>query len=123
MYYFKDDALPSVMVAVFIEQPTPFMEEFLEQILDTDYPKEKIHLFLRNNVEYHEAAVEKFAEANSKKFATVKRIKPSDFITESEARNFAKWVDIEICDSEIDCVSDIEQLVVKHLYIGRYFFF
>ena len=79
------------MIAVFIEQATPFLEEFLDQILTTDYPKEKIHLVLRNNVEYHETEVDEFFQEHSKKYATAKRIKPSDFISESEARNIAKW--------------------------------
>lgn len=78
------------MMAVFIEQATPFLEEFLQQLLDVDYPKEKIHLVLRNNVEYHEIEVDEFYQAHSKEFATAKRIKPSDFISEAEARNIAK---------------------------------
>lgn len=77
------------MVAVFIEQATPFMEEFLQQLLDIDYPKEKIHLLLRNNVEYHEADVDRFYQEHAKEFATAKRVKPEDFISEAEARNIA----------------------------------
>lgn len=78
------------MVAVFIEQATPFLKEFLDQVLTTDYPKEKIHLLLRNNVEYHETEVDEFFQTHSKHYATAKRIKPEDFIAESEARNIAK---------------------------------
>lgn len=87
---FQDDKLPSVMIAVFIEQATPFLEEFLQQILDTDYPKSKMHLLLRNNVEYHETEVDEFFQTHFKEFATAKRIKPSDYIAEAEARNIAK---------------------------------
>lgn len=119
----KDDALPNVMIAVFIEQPTPFMEEFLELILDTDYPKDKIHLFLRNNVEYHEADVEKFSEANSKQFATFKRIKPNDFITEAEARNIAKERCINsVCDYlfSIDSLSRLESGTLRYLLSSGY---
>lgn len=89
-YIIQDGDLPTVMMAVFIEQATPFLEEFLDQILTTDYPKEKIHLLLRNNVEYHETEVDDFFQAHSKEYATAKRIKPSDFISEAEARNIAK---------------------------------
>lgn len=78
------------MMAVFIEQATPFLEEFLQQLIDTDYPKSKIHLILRNNIEYHETEVEEFFQKHFKEFATAKRIKPNDFISESEARNIAK---------------------------------
>lgn len=80
------------MMAVFIEQPTPFLEEFLQQLLEINYPKGKVHLLLRNNVEYHETEVDEFFQQHNKKYATAKRIKPNDFITESEARNIAKYV-------------------------------
>lgn len=78
------------MMAVFIEQATPFMEDFLQQLYEIDYPKGKIHLLLRNNVEYHETEVDDFFQLHSKQYATAKRIKPSDFISEAEARNIAK---------------------------------
>lgn len=77
------------MMAVFIEQATPFLEEFLASILETDYPKSKIHLFVRNNVDYHEKSVDAFFQKVFKEYASAKRIKPSDFMTESEARNIA----------------------------------
>lgn len=78
------------MLAVFIDQPTPFMEEFLASILKIDYPKNKIHLFLRNNIEYHEAESDKFYEEHFKSYASAKRIKYNDYIPEGEARNIAK---------------------------------
>lgn len=78
------------MMAVFIQQATPFMEEFLQQLLDIEYPKNKIHFIIHNNVEYHEKEIDTFYEKHSKSFASSKRIKPTDFITESEGRNIAK---------------------------------
>lgn len=84
------------MMAVFIEQATPFIEEFLEQIFDTKYPKSKIHLVLRNTVDYHEKQVDAFFQSHSKEYASAKRIKPSDFITEEEARKIAMWVIITL---------------------------
>ncbi|KAJ0183831.1 hypothetical protein K1T71_000254 [Dendrolimus kikuchii] len=120
---FEEDQLPTVMIAVFIEQATPFLEEFLEQILETDYPKHKIHLFLRNNVEYHEALVDEFFQAHSKDYATAKRIKPSDFISESEARNLAKDRCINsVCDYffSIDSVARLESNTLKHLVYSGY---
>jgi hypothetical protein len=41
---------PAVLIAVFIEQPTPFLEEFLEKLYHIEYPKEKLHLFVHNSV-------------------------------------------------------------------------
>jgi hypothetical protein len=39
-----------VLVAVFIEQPTPFLEEFFDKLYNIEYPKEKLHLFVHNSV-------------------------------------------------------------------------
>ncbi len=41
---------PSVLLAVFIERPTPFLLEVLEGIHLLDYPKEKITLWVHNEV-------------------------------------------------------------------------
>ena len=42
--------LPTVFVAVFIEQPTPFLQQFLERLAAVNYPKKKMTVFLRNSV-------------------------------------------------------------------------
>lgn len=41
---------PSVLVGVFIEKPTPFLPEFFQRLLSLDYPKDKIKVFIHNNV-------------------------------------------------------------------------
>ncbi|XP_041987730.1 procollagen-lysine,2-oxoglutarate 5-dioxygenase isoform X2 [Aricia agestis] len=119
----EDDNLPIVMMAVFIEQPTPFMEDFLLQLLEIDYPKSKIHLLLRNNVQYHEDEVEKFFQAHMKEYATAKRIKPSDFIPESEARGIAKdRCASSACDYlfSIDSLSRVESGTLRYLMSSGY---
>uniref|UniRef100_A0A3P9D1Q9 procollagen-lysine 5-dioxygenase n=1 Tax=Maylandia zebra TaxID=106582 RepID=A0A3P9D1Q9_9CICH len=40
----------NVLVGVFIEQPTPFLPEFFQRLLTLDYPKDKLKLFVHNNV-------------------------------------------------------------------------
>lgn len=35
---------------MFIENPTPFFEEFLHKFLALSYPKDKIHLYIHNGV-------------------------------------------------------------------------
>ncbi|CAG9781920.1 unnamed protein product [Diatraea saccharalis] len=119
----KENELPSVMVAVFIEQPTPFLEEFLQQLNNIDYPKSKIHLILRNNVEYHETEVDEFFQANFKNYATAKRIKPSDFISEGEARTIAKDRCVNsVCDYlfSIDSVSRVKPKTLRYLLSSGY---
>ncbi|XP_004929891.1 procollagen-lysine,2-oxoglutarate 5-dioxygenase isoform X1 [Bombyx mandarina] len=119
----KEDNLPSVMMAVFIEQATPFLEDFLDQVIDTDYPKNKIHLFIHNNVEYHENEVEKFFGAYSKEYASAKRINSGDFISEAEARNLAKERCINsACDYlfSVDSLSRLESNVLRYLLSSGY---
>ena len=57
-----DKEEPEVVAAVFIEQPTPFFDEFLEKLEALDYSKSKIDLFIHNNEEYHAKAVNAFIE-------------------------------------------------------------
>lgn len=42
--------LPIVLMGIFIEYPTPFMEEQLEKVYKIDYPKNRMHLFIHNAV-------------------------------------------------------------------------
>jgi hypothetical protein len=46
----QPESYPTVLVAVFIEQPTPFLEEFLDKIYYIEYPRQKLHLFVCNSV-------------------------------------------------------------------------
>jgi procollagen-lysine,2-oxoglutarate 5-dioxygenase len=39
-----------VLVAIFVEKATPFMEEFWQKFAELSYPKNKIHLFIYNKV-------------------------------------------------------------------------
>lgn len=42
--------LPVVALGLFIPKPTPFLREYFESILALDYPRNKLHVFLYNNV-------------------------------------------------------------------------
>ncbi|XP_023288788.1 procollagen-lysine,2-oxoglutarate 5-dioxygenase 3 [Orussus abietinus] len=85
----KTETYPVIMIAIFIEKPTPFMEEFFHGIYKQAYPKSKLHLFMRNNVPYHEEIVEEFIENYGNEYMSVKQIKPSDNISEVAAINLA----------------------------------
>ena len=43
---------PTVLLAVFIEYPTPFLTEMLEKVALLDYPKEKMTLLVHNAVSF-----------------------------------------------------------------------
>ncbi|XP_072930383.1 procollagen-lysine,2-oxoglutarate 5-dioxygenase isoform X2 [Epargyreus clarus] len=114
----KEDALPTVLLAVFIEQATPFLEEFLQELYQLDYPKARLHLLLRNNVDYHEAEVDEFFTTHGKEYATAKRIKPNDFISEAEARTIAmERCANGMCDYlfSVDSVSRLEAAALRAL--------
>lgn len=46
----QDEALPSVLVGVFIEQPTPFLSLFFKRLLRLHYPQKRMRLFIHNHV-------------------------------------------------------------------------
>jgi hypothetical protein len=50
--YFQDGTYPTVVVGMFIEQATPFLEEYLNKIVAQDYPKSSLHLFIHNKVRF-----------------------------------------------------------------------
>ena len=55
---------PRVVLAVFVEQPTPFIEEFFQKLLALDYPKSSIDLFIHNGASYHSKDVANFVEGS-----------------------------------------------------------
>lgn len=83
------EAYPKILIAIFIEKPTPFLEEFLNKIKDQRYPKEKLHLFIRNNVPYHEKLIDEFVEKYGDEYRSIKQIKPEAEIAEAAARDLA----------------------------------
>lgn len=60
-----DNGLPDgdILMGVFIEQPTPFIDQFFERLLHLSYPKSKIHLRIHNGVPYHSDHVREFVSS------------------------------------------------------------
>ncbi|EZA59211.1 Procollagen-lysine,2-oxoglutarate 5-dioxygenase [Ooceraea biroi] len=85
----KPETYPVILIAIFIEQPTPFLEEFFRAIHRQTYPKSRLHLFVHNNVAYHESVVDHFFESVSKEYLSAKQVLPNDGISEVEARKLA----------------------------------
>lgn len=48
-----EEAWPTVILAVFVKAPTPFLQDVLERIYQLNYPKSKIILWVYNSVSYH----------------------------------------------------------------------
>ncbi|XP_011050655.1 PREDICTED: procollagen-lysine,2-oxoglutarate 5-dioxygenase 1 isoform X1 [Acromyrmex echinatior] len=85
----KSKTYPVILIAIFIERPTPFLEEFFRAIYRQYYPKSKLHLFIHNNVPYHEDVVDDFFEKIGQEYLSAKRILPSDDVSEVDARKLA----------------------------------
>ncbi|XP_063772039.1 procollagen-lysine,2-oxoglutarate 5-dioxygenase 2 isoform X2 [Pseudophryne corroboree] len=90
---------PMVTVGVFIEQPTPFLPEFFNRLLDLDYPKEKLSIFIHNSEVYHEKHVQKFWEKAKGVMGNLKVVGPEEIITQAEARNMG----MDICRQDEQC--------------------
>lgn len=81
--------LPRVLLAVFVEQPMPFLREALMKVYRLNYPRDKIHLFVHNAVEFHEAEVNKFVEEQGPSYRSVKYLDVFEAKKEWHARNLA----------------------------------
>ena len=78
-----------MIIAIFIEHPTPFLREFLKKITELNYPKKKISVLIHNNVKYHNNEVDKFFNDPANEYASLKYIAPEDDSPEHEARTEA----------------------------------
>ena len=81
--------LPLVTIGLFIEQPTPFLEEFFGKILKLDYLKDKIDVVVHNNVPYHDDVVKSFMKKNVKSYRSMKMVDMNDEYEEKTARELA----------------------------------
>ncbi|XP_056306416.1 procollagen-lysine,2-oxoglutarate 5-dioxygenase 2 isoform X1 [Danio aesculapii] len=90
---------PQVTVGVYIEQPTPFLPEFLERLLSLDYPKDKLNIFIHNSEVYHEKHIQKFWEENKDVFGGFKAVGPEENLTQGEARNMG----MDVCRRDPSC--------------------
>ena len=45
--------MPTVMMGIFVEQPTPFLREFFENIAALDYPKQRMDVLIHSAVSFY----------------------------------------------------------------------
>lgn len=48
--YFQKEEYPKILMGFFVEKPTPFIPEFLNRMMQLEYPKKRIDLFIHNTV-------------------------------------------------------------------------
>ena len=63
--------VPKVLVAIFIEQPTPFMEEFWSKLNAQTFPKDSIDVFIHNSVEYHATEVDSYVSKHEDEYHSI----------------------------------------------------
>ncbi|CAG5117998.1 unnamed protein product, partial [Candidula unifasciata] len=85
----KEADYPTVLIALFVEQATPFLREFFQRVASLDYPKDKIDVYIHNNVNFHNKEVEKFVQENGTLYRSVRVVSPSDSVAEGVGRNWA----------------------------------
>uniref|UniRef100_A0A182JTM5 procollagen-lysine 5-dioxygenase n=1 Tax=Anopheles christyi TaxID=43041 RepID=A0A182JTM5_9DIPT len=95
-----DDAkLPLVTMALFVEKPTPFLEEWFGTIAKLNYPADRLDVLVHSNVAYHAATVKSFLDRQEGRYRSLKVIDHDGDFTETAARNFAaKHCELRGCD-------------------------
>ncbi|GCC32716.1 hypothetical protein chiPu_0011180 [Chiloscyllium punctatum] len=94
-----DSELPTVFIGIFIEQPTPFVENFFERLVNLNYPKKQLQIFIHNTQTHHEQHVWQFVEQHGDKYQTVKVVGPDEEIADADARNMG----IDLCRQDVTC--------------------
>ena len=50
---------PMVYIALFIEYPTPFLQEYFEKIMKITYPKQRLGIMIHNHVRLTSASLDR----------------------------------------------------------------
>jgi len=85
----SEDDYPQVFMAIFIEFPTVFIEDFFQNIAALDYPKKRIDLMIHFAVEYHRNDVETFIDQYGKYYRSFGVHGPEKRLNDKLARNLA----------------------------------
>lgn len=84
----KMDDFPTILLGLFVEQPTPFIHEFFQTIAALNYPKSKMDLLVHNTEEFNHQDVTKFLDTYGKDYNSVTHISPSDNVGEAMGRDW-----------------------------------
>lgn len=85
----KASDYPVVQVALFVEYPTPFIQEFFQRVGNLVYPKSNINLYIHNKETLHTKDVRKFLEEYEDQYRKVVVIDPEKQVSERVARDWA----------------------------------
>jgi len=82
-------SLPKVLLAIFVERPTPFLPQFFNRIAAQQYSKKSIDIFIHFKDEYHTKHVDTFNEKFGKLYNSILIVRPDSKIPEQQARESA----------------------------------
>uniref|UniRef100_A0A8C6UVK9 Procollagen-lysine,2-oxoglutarate 5-dioxygenase 1 n=1 Tax=Neogobius melanostomus TaxID=47308 RepID=A0A8C6UVK9_9GOBI len=91
--------LPSVLVAIFIQQPTPFVSVFFERLVKLEYPKDRLQLYIHNQEPHHESHVSSFLKEHGDLYQKITSVGPEEELDITVSRNTA----IDLCRQNKDC--------------------
>ncbi|KAM9350754.1 procollagen-lysine,2-oxoglutarate 5-dioxygenase 1 [Symphorus nematophorus] len=95
----KESEYPLVVIGIFIQQPTPFVEVFFERLLKLQYPKNRLKLFIYNREAHHEPHVSSFLQDHGKLYQDVRFIGPEEEMDAVASRNLG----LDMCRKDEDC--------------------
>ncbi|KAM8794224.1 multifunctional procollagen lysine hydroxylase and glycosyltransferase LH3-like [Eudromia elegans] len=99
-----EERLPRLLLGVFVEQPTPFLPQFLERLLRLDYPPRRVRLFLHNAEVAHEGHVAAAWPRLRAAFGDPRLVGPEEALGPGEARDMG----LDMCRQDPEC----------HLYVS-----
>lgn len=95
----KRDEYPQVLAAIFVEYPTPFLEEFLNKFAALTYPKQRMRVVIHSLSTKQESILTAFKDAHKDKYASLSVLGRSDFPDEHDARNGV----LAMCQADPKC--------------------
>ncbi|MED6241668.1 Procollagen-lysine,2-oxoglutarate 5-dioxygenase 1, partial [Ataeniobius toweri] len=95
----KESEYPLVVIGIFIQQPTPFVTVFFENLLKLQYPKNRLKLFIFNQEPHHEHQVSSFLQDHGSLYQEVKSIRPEEEMDGAAARDLA----FDMCRTDKEC--------------------
>uniref|UniRef100_A0A665VVQ9 Procollagen-lysine,2-oxoglutarate 5-dioxygenase 1 n=1 Tax=Echeneis naucrates TaxID=173247 RepID=A0A665VVQ9_ECHNA len=90
---------PLVMIGIFIQQPTPFVTVFFERLLNQQYPKNRLQLFIYNKEAHHDQQVSSFLQEHRHLYHNVKFIESTEDMDGTASRNLG----FDLCRKDKDC--------------------
>ncbi|KAM8862907.1 procollagen-lysine,2-oxoglutarate 5-dioxygenase 1 isoform 1-T1 [Spinachia spinachia] len=95
----KETEYPLVLIGIFIQQPTPFVEVFFERLLRLQYPKNRLKLFIYNREAHHEGQLSSFLKDHGSLYQDVKLVGPEEEMDQAASRNMG----FDMCRKDEDC--------------------